>query len=163
MTILADPARQPAWSGPLVRWLARAIPLARRAEALLAVKAVHTAIFASVGAALLLFVWEGARGRAGRRAFGALGLTLAEAAVYVSNNQVCPLTPLAQELGAEGGTVADIFLPDWASRRIPEASVAALALGAILNVRVRRRQRRLASADERIVRPPSAVQTAPVT
>jgi hypothetical protein len=97
-------------------------------------------IFASVGAAIAIFVWEGLRGRAGARSVGALGIALAETAIYVSNNQVCPLTPVAEELGAERGNVADIFLPDWASRRIPLVSGSAVILGIALLVRARRRE-----------------------
>jgi hypothetical protein len=92
--------------------LAAFIPVRRRAAALDAIKALHTIIFASVGGAIGLFVWDGLRQRRGRRAAIALGIVLTESALYVSNNQVCPLTPLAEELGAERGSVADIFLPD---------------------------------------------------
>lgn len=133
--------RQPAWSGRWTSGLARAVPAHRRDEALIAIKALHTTIFASVGAAIVVFVWEGLRGRAGGRATAALGIALAETAVYLSNNQVCPLTPVAEELGAESGSVADIFLPDWASRRIPLVSGSAVILGLGLFARARRRPR----------------------
>jgi hypothetical protein len=103
---------------------------------LTAIKGIHTAIFASVGACILVFVWEGFRQRPGRRAATALGVTLAETAIFASNNQVCPLTPLAEELGAERGSVADIFLPDWVSRRIPIISGSILVLGLVLHARV---------------------------
>ena len=108
-----------------------------RPAALLAIKGIHTAIFVSVGMALAVFVAEGLRGRAGRRAVGALTIVLGETAVYVSNNQVCPLTPVAEELGAANGGVADLFLPDWASRRIPQVSGSALLLGIALFARAR--------------------------
>jgi hypothetical protein len=62
-------------------------------------------------------------------------VALAETAIYASNNQVCPLTPLAEELGAERGSVVDIFLPDWFSRRIPLLGSAAMVLGLVLNLR----------------------------
>ena len=133
--------RAPRWSGALTERLGRVIPMAGRPAALNAIKAIHTVIFASVGAAIALFVWDGVRQRPGRRAALALGLTLGEAAVYVSNNQVCPLTPLAEELGAERGTVADIFLPDWFSRRIPLIGGSALAAGLVLNFRAVLRRR----------------------
>jgi hypothetical protein len=137
----APPRRRPAWSGPLTSGLAAAIPPERRSLALRAIKAIHTLIFASVGAAIAIFVWEGLNGRAGSRAVGALSVALAETAVYVSNNQVCPLTPVAEELGAERGSVADIFLPDWASRRIPLVSGSAVILGVALFARARRHRR----------------------
>jgi hypothetical protein len=130
-------ARRPAWSELLTRPLSHAIPDIRRPVALRAIKAIHTAIFASVGAAIAVFVWDGIRQRPGRRSAYALGIALAETGVYVSNNQVCPLTPLAEELGAERGAVADLFLPSWAARSIPLVASTALLLGLVLNGRAR--------------------------
>jgi len=127
-------SRRALWSGGLTAPLATLIPVRRRSAALSLVKALHTIIFASVGGAIGLFVWDGLRRRPGRRAAVALGIVLAESAVYVSNNQVCPLTPLAEELGAERGSVADIFLPDWFSRRIPLFGGSALVVGLGLNL-----------------------------
>lgn len=139
MEATSRPRRRPTWSGWATSRIAASIPAERRQTALRAIKAIHTLIFASVGAAIVVFVWEGINGRAGRRSVGALGIALAETAVYVSNNQVCPLTPVAEELGAESGSVADIFLPDWASRRIPVVSGSAVILGTALFARARRR------------------------
>jgi hypothetical protein len=127
--------RTPTWSGVFTRPLARIVPDAWRPGVLAAIKGLHTGLFVSIGGAIVLFVWDGLRGRPGRRAATAFGIAMAETAVYVSNNQVCPLTPLAEELGAEHGAVADMFLPDWASRRIPLISTAALVLGIVLNLR----------------------------
>lgn len=100
-----------------------------------AIKVLHTAIFATVGGSIVLFVWDGFRGRSGRRSAYALGITLAESAIFVSNNGVCPLTPLAEELGAEQGSVADMFLPAWAARSLPIVGTSALLIGLVLNVR----------------------------
>ena len=137
--------RTPAWSQALTDPLGRAIPIAWRAHVLIGIKALHTAIFASVAACIGVFVWEGIRQRPGPRAATALGVALAETAVFVSNNQVCPLTPLAEDLGADDGSVADIFLPEWASRRIPLIGGGALLLGVALHlVAVLGRQRRTA-------------------
>lgn len=125
--------RTPVWSQLLTVPLARRVPLGWRRPVLAAIKGAHTLIFASVGAAILLFVWDGLRQRPGRRSAVALAVVLAETGVFASNNQVCPLTPLAEELGSERGSVADIFLPDWMSRRIPIVGGAALLLGIVLN------------------------------
>ena len=38
-----------------------------------------------------------------------LGVALTESAVYGSNNQVCPLIQLAEELGAPSGSVTDVI------------------------------------------------------
>jgi hypothetical protein len=135
MTVAVRNGRIPAWSGVLTRPLANLIPDAGRPAALAAVKAIHTAAFASVAACILVFLADGLLGRPGRRGLTAMGVALGESAIYVSNNQVCPLTPLAEELGAERGSVVDIFLPDWAARRIPLVGGSALLLGLALNLR----------------------------
>lgn len=127
--------RQPVWSGYLTRPLSRWIPLGWRSEALFAIKAVHTAIFFSVFAAVLLTLWDGLRGDPRKRTAIAGGLVLAESAIYLSNNQVCPLTPLAEEFGAQRGSVVDMFLPDAVARRIPLVAGSAASLALVLNLR----------------------------
>lgn len=127
--------RTPVWSGALTTPLTTMIRPRWRHASLTGIKAIHTAIFASICAAILLFVWDGMWQRAGRRPVVAGAVVLAESAIYLSNNQVCPLTPLAEQLGAERGSVADIFLPDWFSRRIPIVGGSALVLGLVLNGR----------------------------
>jgi len=104
-----------------------------------AIKAFHTAIFASVFVALLLALWDGVRGRPARRTAIAGGMVLAETAVYLSNNQVCPLTPLAEDLGADRGSVVDLFLPAPVARQIPLVSGTAAILAIVLNLRALRR------------------------
>jgi hypothetical protein len=99
------------------------------------IKAIHTAIFLSIAAAVLLSLWDGLRGRPNRRTAIAGGIVLAESVVYVSNNQVCPLTPLAEALGADRGSVVDIFLPQWAAARIPLVAGSAAVAAAFLNTR----------------------------
>ena len=115
--------------------LADLVPPGARPAVLSLLKGIHTVIFASVGAMLLLVAWDGLRQRPRRRTVAAFAIVVAESAVYASNNQVCPLTPLAEQLGASRGSVADIFLPDWFSRRIPVivGSLAIIGLG--LNLR----------------------------
>jgi hypothetical protein len=100
-----------------------------------AIRSAHTAIFFSIGGLILLFTWDGIRQRPGRRTVLSLGIALAETTIYASNNQVCPLTPLAEALGAERGSVADIFLPEWFSRRIPRFAGTILVVGLVLNLR----------------------------
>jgi hypothetical protein len=132
--------RQPVWSGAIIEPLTKFIPTERRLQALAAIKAIHTAIFFSIASAVVLTLWDGIRGRPGRRTAIAGGVVLAESALFVSNNQVCPLTPLAEELGAGRGSVVDIFLPDWAARRIPVVAGSAAALALVLNLRAWRGQ-----------------------
>ena len=115
--------------------MARFIPARLERAALVAIKAVHTVLFFSIASALVLTLWDGARGRPSRRTAVAGGVVVAETAIYLSNNQVCPLTPLAEQFGAERGSVVDMYLPASIARRIPlvAGSAAVLALG--LNLR----------------------------
>jgi hypothetical protein len=120
--------------------LAARIPAPARPAVLAAIRLVHTVAFFSIGMCIIVYVWEGVRGRAGRRAAASLSVALAEAFVYLSNNQVCPLTPLAEELGADDGAVVDMYLPRWLSSRIPQVSTTMLIVGLGLSLRALRRR-----------------------
>ena len=135
--------RDASWSGALTTWLASRTPPAARPAVLAGVKAIHTAIFASVAAQIGVVVWDGLRQRPGRRTVAAVVIALGESAIYASNNQVCPLTPLAEELGATRGSVSDIFLPDRLARRIPLIGGSALVIGLGLNLLAWIRRRRI--------------------
>ena len=137
--------RSPFWSGFLTGPLASVVPARWRGGVLVAIKAFHTGIFLSIFAALLLALWDGLRARPGPRTAIAGAVVLAETAVYVSNNQVCPLTPLAEELGAARGSVVDIFLPPPVARHIPLVSGSAALLALLLNLRALRRSSSLPS------------------
>jgi hypothetical protein len=126
--------REPVWSGVLTTPLAERVPVSWRPVILTAIKLAHTAIFFSVLSMILLLTWDGLRGRPRRRTAMALGVALTETAIYGSNNQVCPLSPLAEALGASSGSVSDIFLPDPVSRRIPILAGGTLCLGLVLNL-----------------------------
>ena len=121
--------REPVWSDGLTLPIAARLPRGRRSAAVRAVKAVHTAAFALIAGSIALFAWDGVRGRTGRRAAIAAAIAVSETLVYASNNQVCPLTPLAEELGAERGTVTDLYLPRQISERIPVIGGSTLMIG----------------------------------
>ena len=131
------------WSQLVTAPLAARISAGKRATVLVGIKAFHTAAFFSIGALVALFVWDGIRQRPSRRTGIAAVVALAETLVYLSNNQVCPLTPLAEQFGAESGSVVDIFLPRWISQRIPPISGSVLVVGLAANLlALRRRSRR---------------------
>ena len=106
----------------------------RHPVAIVAVRTVHTAVFAAELASIGWFVVSGARGRRDRSVALAVAAISAESAVFVANGGVCPLTPLTERLGAADGSVSDIFLPDAIARTIPIWS-SALGFGAVLHVR----------------------------
>ena len=127
--------REPVWSSYLTRPVARWTPAGWRSEALVAIKGIHTAIFFSVFAAVVLTVWDGLRGRPTKRTAIAGSVVMAETALYVSNNQVCPLTPLAEQFGADRGSVVDLFLPRAVARQIPLVAGSSAVLALALNLR----------------------------
>ena len=109
------------------------------------VRAVHSAVFLVELAAILWLVVTGITGRRDRSVAVAGGLVAVEAAVFVANSGICPLTPLAERLGAGRGSVSDIFLPDRVARTIPIWSSALVVLGATFHLRALLKERRIAA------------------
>jgi hypothetical protein len=104
---------------------------------LTAIRAVHSAVFLTMLAAILWLLVTGLTGRRDRSVRAAAALVVIESAVFVANRGVCPLTPLAERYGAERGRggVSDIFLPDRVARTIPIWSTALIIVGAVLHGR----------------------------
>ena len=75
------------------------IPIRWRPAAVRLIKAFHTVAFVVIGGSILVYTWDGVTRRTGRRAGVAAAVAIAETIVYASNNQVCPLTPLAENSG----------------------------------------------------------------
>jgi hypothetical protein len=109
---------------------------------LVAVKSVHSAVFLVELAAIAWVAVTGLIGRRDRTVAVAAGAIALESAVFVVNRGTCPLTPLAERLGAGSGSVSDIFLPDAVARTIPIWSTALIAIGAGLHLRGALRSRR---------------------
>jgi hypothetical protein len=107
----------------------------RHPVAIAAVKTVHSAIFLVELASIGWLVMSGVLGRRDRTVAVATGAVVVEAAVFLANDGVCPLTPVAERLGASRGGVSDIFLPDAIARTIPIWSSALLVVAALLHVR----------------------------
>jgi hypothetical protein len=92
----------------------------RHPVAVLALKTVHTVIFAGELSAILWLLVSGLVGRRDRTV-GIAG--------------VCPITPLTERMGAAHGSVSDIFLPDALARTTPIWSTALLAIAGLLHAR----------------------------
>ena len=99
------------------------------------IKAVHSAVFLVMLAAIGWLVATGLRGRRDRSVAVAAALVAAESGVFVANRGVCPLTPLAERYGARRGGVSDIFLPDAVARTNPIWATTLVVLGVALHVR----------------------------
>lgn len=108
---------------------------ARQPAAIALVKTVHTAVFLGELASIAWLVVSGATGRRDRSVALAATAVALETAVFVGNGLVCPLTPLAERLGATRGAVTDIFLPAPVARTIPIWSGALVILAVVLHLR----------------------------
>ncbi len=91
------------------------------------VKGIHTVIWALVEAAMFYLLASGVAGRSDRRAGAAAAIVGAETLVFLANGARCPLTGLAESLGAEHGSVTDIYLPGWLARSLPLIHVPLIA------------------------------------
>jgi hypothetical protein len=82
------------------------------------VKLVHTVIFWLLSACVLYVLFSGVADHITRWTWVAVGLVILESVVLAAAGWTCPLTILAERLGAVRGSVTDIFLPKWFADRI---------------------------------------------
>jgi hypothetical protein len=116
-----------------------------RRQLLFGVKAVHSVAFFVIQSAIVYLVFKGWRRETDARVGIATAIACGETAVFVGNGFRCPLTGLAEDLGAEHGQVTDIFLPKRLADNIANIYAPLLLLGLVLhgrNLRARLKQRR---------------------
>jgi hypothetical protein len=130
--------RRPALAGDGAACQACAQP---RHAAIAAVKAVHTLAWLSVEACVVYALYAGFAGRTGRRAAAAGAVVAGEALLFAGNGFRCPLTELAGRLGAQSGSVTDMFLPKRVARNLPAIHAPLLVLTVYLHARNLRRSR----------------------
>jgi hypothetical protein len=119
-----------------------AIDIERPADAALrAIKAIHTLAWFSIEACMVYVLYAGFAGQSDRRAGIAAGVVAAESLIFAGNGFRCPLTQIAERLGAERGSVTDIYLPRWFARNLPAIHVPLIGLAAFLHVRNLRTRR----------------------
>jgi hypothetical protein len=111
------------------------VTVGRNPVAVVALKSVHTVIFAGEVSAILWLVISGLVGRRDRTVGIAAAAVATEAAVFLANDGVCPITPLTERLGAAHGSVSDIFLPEVLARTIPIWSTVLLVVAGLLHIR----------------------------
>ena len=100
------------------------------------IAAVHTAAWFSIEACMVYVLYAGVRGRADRRVAVAAGVVAAESMIFAGNGFRCPLTALAEQAGADRGSVTDLYLPRWFAHNLPAIHVPLLALAAGLHARI---------------------------
>jgi hypothetical protein len=101
---------------------------------ILEIKAVHTAIFVVLSACVLFTLYSGLADRITGWTWTAVSLVIVESIVLVSCGWRCPLTILAERLGAKRGAVTDLFLPKWFADRIFPICGTSFLVGSIILV-----------------------------
>jgi hypothetical protein len=86
--------------------------------ALFAIRLTHTFVFWVLSACVAYALFSGVTNRITTWTWVAVALLMVESVVLSVSRWTCPLTLLAERLGAERGSVADIFLPKWCADRI---------------------------------------------
>ena len=112
----------------------------RESPALVGLKTVHTLIWFSVEASMMYVLYKGVRRQSDRRAAIAGAIVAGETAIFLANGLRCPLTGLAESLGAESGSVTDLYLPKWLAHNLPAIHVPLVAATVYLHVRNLRRR-----------------------
>ena len=104
---------------------------------ILQIKLVHTGIFAVLSVCVLFVFISAIFNRITGWTWGALSAVVVEGLVLAASGGRCPLTKVAERLGAADGAVADIFLPKWLANRIFPICGTIVALScAVLLVRL---------------------------
>jgi hypothetical protein len=115
--------------------LSGCFPPSWRRPALVSVKAVHSLIYFSIEFCMGYLIYAGMKGHENRRTGIAAGVVAAESLIFVGNRCRCPLTGLAEDLGATHGSVTDIYLPRWLASNLVPIHVPLLALALYLHTR----------------------------
>ena len=98
-------------------------------------EAIHTLAWFSIEACMAYVLYAGFARRSDRRAGIAAGVVAAETLIFAGNGFRCPLTQVAERLGAGRGSVTDIYLPRWLAGNLPAIHVPLIALAAFLHAR----------------------------
>jgi hypothetical protein len=99
------------------------------------IKAIHTLAWFSIEACVAHVLYAGFARRSDRRAGIAAGVVAAESLIFAANGFRCPLTQIGERLGAERGSVTDIYLPRWFARSLPAIHVPLIGLAVYLHAR----------------------------
>jgi hypothetical protein len=91
---------------------------------------------------MVYVLYAGFAGRSDRRAGIAAAVVAAETLIFAGNGSRCPLTQVAGRLGAERGSVTDIYLRRWFARNLPAIHVPLIGLAGFLHARNLRTRRR---------------------
>jgi len=104
---------------------------------------IHTAAWFSIESCVADLLYAGLTGRTDRWTAIAAGVVVGESALFTANRFRCPLTEVSQWLGAESGSVTELYLPKWFAHNLPAIHVPLLVLIAFVHGRAVLRHRAL--------------------
>ena len=96
------------------------------------IKAVHTAIYAVMVAAIFYVLYCGVTGTLNILLAVSIGLIGLEGVIFFGNGRKCPLTALAKQYGDPKGYVGDLFCPEWLSSRTFSIFTSLFVFGLLL-------------------------------
>ncbi len=96
------------------------------------VKALHIVIFILGAVGVCYVIYAGVVNRITRLTWIVVSLMFFEALALGLNGWRCPLTTLAENLGAESGAITYILLPDWLAPHVFTIGGLLFALGFFL-------------------------------
>ncbi|TFV79586.1 hypothetical protein E4P39_02540 [Blastococcus sp. CT_GayMR19] len=117
------------------------VPLQVDGRRLALIRRVHTAAWFSIESCVGYLLYSGLTGRSDRRAGAAAAVVAGECLVFTAGGFRCPMTALAENAGAAGGSVTDIYLPAWFARNLPAIHLPLLVAIGCLHGRTLRRRR----------------------
>ncbi len=126
------------------------MPATLRRVTLVAIKLVHTFAWFSIESCMLYVLWTGFRRRSERSVAIAAGVVASETLIFAANGFRCPLTLVAERVGAERGSVTDLYLPDWFARNLPAIHVPLIMLAGYLHYRNERGSRSTDAVSESV-------------
>jgi hypothetical protein len=100
-----------------------------------AIKVTHTLAWFSIEACMLYVLYAGFARRSDRSAGIAAAVVVGESLIFAGNGFRCPLTKVAERLGAERGSVTDIYLPRRLAHNLPAIHVPLMGLAGYLHAR----------------------------
>ncbi|MDZ7658721.1 hypothetical protein [Fodinibius sp.] len=82
------------------------------------IKLIHSLLFFLIAVSTIYVFITAALDQVNTLTWWAFGVAIVELLALLLNNWRCPLTDLAEQHGADVGSVADLFLPRWLSDRL---------------------------------------------
>ena len=102
-----------------------------RSGAILAMKTLHTLVYFVESLCVFYILYSAVANRVTRLTTVAIGVISLEGIVLLFNNMQCPMRQVTERLGAERGSVTDLFLPRWLADRIFQIYTPLFVVGSL--------------------------------